>query len=434
MIPQAYEIEQYFDRLWPLMRSITGEGVRRTHDILGEIVPFERFEIPSGSQVFDWTVPKEWVLRQAYIVGPDGNRVVDVADNTLHIVNYSSPFHGTMDRAELDRHLYSLPELPDAIPYITSYYSSRWGFCLTQRQRDALPEGRYEVVVDTDFIDGALTLSEAVLPGETEQEVLISTYTCHPSMANNELSGPLVAAFLYRALAALPRRRLTYRFVFLPESIGSISYLSFRGDHLRANVVAGLVLSCIGDGGAYTFKATQRGDSLTDRALTYALKRWTAEPRFRPFDPGGSDEKHYSSPGFDLPVGVLGRTFFGEYAEYHTSLDNKSFLDFSAMAQSVAFLVRALRLLDRNQPYLCLQPFGEPCLGKRGLYPSVSPARNFTDDLMALKWLTNQSNGQRDLLSIAERSGLDFDLLADTCDTLVGAGVLAPATAGAAAL
>ena len=219
------------------MRSITGEGVRLTHDILGEVVPLKRFEIPSGTEVFDWTVPQEWVVREAYVITPDGRRILDVRDNTLHLLNYAVPFRGELSRAELDAHLYSLPEQPDAIPYVTSYYAPRWGFCLSHNERVALPEGQYQVVVNTEYIDGSLTLSEAVLPGESEQEVLLSTYTCHPAMANNELSGPLVTAFLYRRLAAWKRRHYTYRFVFLPETIGSLAYLQLRGEHLKRQLV-----------------------------------------------------------------------------------------------------------------------------------------------------------------------------------------------------
>ena len=258
-------LEDCFDRLWPIMRSITGDGVRETHDILGELIPLERMEIPSGTKTFDWTVPKEWVFRDAYVIDPNGGRILDARHNTLHLVNYSEPFRGTLSRGELDDHLYSLPERPDAIPYVTSYYRPRWGFCLSQAQRNALPDGDYQVVVDTDLIDGSLTLSECVLPGESTDEVLLSTYTCHPSMANNELSGPLVAAALAKRIAAWPKRRLTYRFVFAPETIGAIAYLSKRGEHLKQSLVAGYIITCVGIPAPFTYQRSRRGNSLADK-------------------------------------------------------------------------------------------------------------------------------------------------------------------------
>ncbi len=253
------QIEALFDRLWPLLRSLTGEGVRATHDILSEYVPLQRIEVPSGTQVFDWTVPEEWNVRDAYLIAPDGRRIFDVADNNLQLVNYSVPFRGTLSRAALDAHLHSRRDMPDAIPYVTSYYQPRWGFCLSEVERQALPDGDYQVVVDTELSKGALTMSEAVLPGLESDEVLISTYTCHPSLANNELSGPLVAAFLYRRLAAWPERRLTYRFVFAPETIGAIAYLAMRGDHLRERLVAGYVVTCAGLDTHFTYKRSRRG-------------------------------------------------------------------------------------------------------------------------------------------------------------------------------
>jgi len=253
------ELAAYFNRLWPILRSITGEGVRKTHDILSELVPLERIEVPSGSVTFDWTVPQEWVVREAYFVTPDHRRMCDVTKNNLHLLNYSIPFRGKVSLQEIDSHLHSLPDQPDAIPYVTSYYEPRWGFCLSHNQRQALPLGDYEVVIDTDLVDGKLTLSEAVLPGQEDREVLISTYTCHPSMANNELSGPLVAAFLYRRLAALSSRRLTYRFVFLPETIGSIVYLGLRGPVLKEKLIAGFVVTCVGDPGPFNYKRSRAG-------------------------------------------------------------------------------------------------------------------------------------------------------------------------------
>jgi aminopeptidase-like protein len=411
----ANELATYFDRLWPILRSITGEGVRQTHDILSEIVKLERTEVPSGTPVFDWTVPKEWKVNEAYVIDPNGKRILDVRQNNLHLVNYSVPFSGMVSRTELDQHLYSLPDKPDAIPYITSYYSPRWGFCLSQRDRDMLPEGEYQVVVDTELLDGFLTLSEAVLPGESTDEVLISTYTCHPSLANNELSGPLVAAFLYRELARLESRRLTYRFVFLPETIGAITYLYLRGEHLKKHLVAGYVVTCIGDAGDFTYKRSRQSSlsptlALVDRAAEHALEHSQKPHKILGFSPLGSDERQYGSPGFNLPIGSLMRSMYGTYPEYHTSLDNKSFISFEAMAESVEMYLSVMKVLEHNRTYKNLFPYGEPQLGKRGLYETLG--RNTIPELSsAVFWLLNYADGEHDLLWIAEKSGYSMELL-----------------------
>ncbi len=412
------QIEAYFDRLWPMMRSLTGEGVRRTHDILSELLPLQRIEIPSGTQVFDWTVPKEWVIREAYVVRPDGKRILDIKENTLHLVNYSIPFRGKMSRAELDKHLYSLPKMPKAIPYVTSYYTPRWGFCISHEEREKLPEGEYEVVIDSELIDGSLTLSEALLPGKTEQEVLFSTYTCHPSMANNELSGPLVTAFLYKSLAALPERRFTYRFVFLPETIGSIAYLSRYGEHFLRCLAAGYVVTCCGDRGPFTYKRSRRGNSLADRAAEYVLKKHPSA-KVMDFFPMGSDERQYCSPGFNLPVGSLMRSMYGTYPEYHTSLDNRSFISFDAMAEMVSLYTELCRTLEMNKTYRNLQPFCEPQLGKRGLYKNIGAAKDVEESIIVLSWLLNMADGEHDLLAISERSGIPIEKLHECALVLI---------------
>lgn len=425
----AEEIAGYFDRLFPLLRSITGEGVRATLRILSELLPLEMIEVPSGTQVFDWTVPKEWVVREAYVVGPDGRRILDVADHTLHLLNYSQPFRGRLSRAELDAHLYSLPEQPDAIPYVTSYYSPRWGFCLSQRQRDGLPEGEYEVVIDADHIDGALTIGECVLAGETDREVLISTNTCHPSLANNELSGPLVAAFLHRRLAAWPRRRLTYRFVFLPETIGSLTYLSRQGEQLKRRAIAGYQVVCVGTDHRFVYKRSRDGDSLADRAALAALRRRHGDGfEVQPFRPDwGSDERQYCSPGFNLPLGSLMRSVYDEYPEYHSSLDNRDLVSFEAMAESVGMAEFVLQHLDMNRRYRNLQPYGEVQLGRRGLYPSLGNFQENMEQVSAMLWLLNLSDGANDLLAIAERSGLDIRVLDHFARVLADEGLLEPA-------
>lgn len=416
------DIEEAFDRLWPLPRSLTGDGVRATLDILSELHPIERTEVPSGTRVFDWTVPDEWRVASAYLVAPDGRRIADFRDNNLHLVGYSRPFRGRLSLAELQAHLDSIPEQPTAIPYRTSYYDDNWGFCLADEERRALPDGDYEVVVDTQLAPGSLTIGEAVIPGETSEEILLSTYTCHPSMANNELSGPLATAFLMRRLAARPRRQLTYRFVFLPETIGSIAYLWLRGETLKRHCVGGYVVTCCGDGGPFTYKASRRGGSPSDRIAERVLAR-CARGRystfaFRPDE--ASDERIYNSPGFDLPIGSLMRTMYGRYSEYHTSLDNKSLISFPALQETVDILEAMVDDFESRRRYR-LTAAPEPQLGRRGLYPSTPEGRV---QISRQYWLMHYADGQHDLLDIAEMSRHDLKDLEATAELLTRAGLL----------
>jgi aminopeptidase-like protein len=405
------EIELLFDRLWPILRSITGAGVRETLATLSDVVPLERIEVPSGTRVFDWTVPAEWVAREAYAIAPTGERILDMRENNLHLLNYSAPFRGTLTRAQFDEHLHSLPDQPEAIPYVTSYYERRWGFCVSQRQRDALPEGNYEVVVDTEHVPGSLSIGEAVLPGAEQREVLISTYTCHPSLANNELSGPLVAAFLHRRLARWPARQLTYRFVFAPETIGAIAYLSLRGEHLRKHLMAGYVVTCAGTEDRFTLKRSRRGDTPADRAALHVLRSLSEEPRVLDFFPTGSDERQYCSPGFDLPVASVMRSMYGAYPEYHTSLDNRDLISFTALRGSVDLYERILKVLDANRRYVSRVSMCEPQLSRRGLYGTLG-TRESTTFSTALLWLLNLADGRHDLIEMSERSGIALEELA----------------------
>lgn len=420
-------MEHCFDRLWPLMRSITGEGVRRTHDILGELLPLRRLEIPSGTRVFDWVVPEEWEVREAWLEGPDGTRILDIRDNTLHLVNYSEGFRGELDLDALQEHLHSIPEIPEAIPYLTSYYARNWGFCLTHRQRQGLKPGRYTVHIDARHFPGTMTMSEAVLPGETDREILFSTYTCHPSMANNELSGPLVAAFLYGRLAAMPTRRYTYRFIFGPETIGAIAYLAQNGEHLKKRLEAGLVLSCIGDAGPFTFKRSRRASASIDRVCASVLSARGNGARCLDFWPGGSDERQYCSPGFNLPVGVLSRSIFAAYPEYHTSLDNKGLLSFEAMQEAVELCFEITQVFEENRVYERTDPHCEPFLTRYDLQEAIGARRDPAASKKAMQWLLNLADGSNDILAMAERSGLAFSVLAGQVATLVRAGLLRPA-------
>ncbi len=417
------KIEALFDRLWPIHRSLAGPGFRESLDVLSETVPFDRLRFATGKQVFDWTVPPEWHVHEAYVVGPDGKRRWDVKDNNLHLLGYSAPFRGTVSRSELDDHLHSLPGQPDAIPYMTSYYEARWGFCVPHAEREALPEGDYEVVVDTELEHGFLEVGEAVLTGETDEEILFSSYLCHPSMANNELSGPLVLAFLYERLAGRARRRYTYRFVLGPETIGAIAYLSVRGQHFKEHLKAGYVLTCIGDRGEFTYKQSRNGRTLADQAAHLILRDQGPHETLC-FFPNGSDERQYCSPGFDLPVGSLARTLYRPWPEYHTSLDNKDYISFEKMAESIEVCAAITDALECNTLWRSACMDCEPFLSKYGVYPTLHSLKSVEQAKMAILWLQNLADGTNDLFAIAERSGLPVQLLAGTAQKLESVGLL----------
>ena len=421
----SVKLAEYFDRLWPIMRSITGKGVRKTHDILSEIFPLERIEIPSGTKVFDWKIPQEWVVKEAYVIDPKGNKILDIAENNLHLLNYSIPFRGSLSRAELDKNLYSLPELPHSIPYEFSYYRPRWGFCLSQKQRDNLPEGMYEVVVDTDHIDGSMTLAEVVIPGEESQEILFSTYNCHPSLANNELSGPLVSAFLCRRIAAMPKRRFTYRFAFLVETIGTIAYLHRYGEHFKKNLLAGYVITCTGTDSPFIYKRSRLDKSPANRAAELTLlTKYSNNFRVDDFDPIGSDERQYCSPGFNLPVGSLMRSKYGEYSEYHTSKDNRDFISFKGMTEAVDTYFDICRALEVNRIYESKVMYCEPHLGPRDLYPTSTIRQSDIGAVEPIMWFLNYADGQHDLFDIAEKSGVAVQALFETAEKCVDAGIV----------
>jgi len=419
-------IEKYFDRLWPLNRSLTGNGNRASLQILSELVDLQITEVPSGTQCFDWNVPAEWNVSSAWIKDSKGNKIVDFADNNIHLLGYSEPFQAKLSYDDLKSHLYTLPNQPSLIPYLTSYYKRRWGFCMTHDQFSSLDQNEeYEVFIDSSLTDnGSMTIAEAVLKGQSEKEILLSTYICHPSLANNELSGPLVSAMIYSQLKKRKNLKYTYRFVFVPETIGSICLLSKYGDHFKSNLLAGFVLTCIGDNGSFTYKKSRQGNSLPDRATELILKQTEEKYIIHDFFPSGSDERQYCSPGFNLPVGSLMRTMYGKFPEYHTSGDNKSFISFEAMEQSVNKYLSVIELIERNEMYINTMPFCEPQLGKRGLYPTLGSQKSSERFVEAMMWILNLADGTNDLIAIAERSKMPVIELYPVIDKLLEQGIL----------
>ncbi|MFI2130094.1 DUF4910 domain-containing protein [Lysinibacillus fusiformis] len=368
------EMDELFDRLFPIMRSITGEGVRETIRILQEYIPLEMEGIPTGTEVFDWEIPKEWVIREAWIKDEHGETIIDIKDLNLHVVNYSEPIDMWITLGDLKDHVHTIPHLPEAVPYVTSYYKERWGFCMSQNKLDTLPQGNYHVYIDSEKVDGELNFAQAILPGKSKKEVLISTYICHPSMANNELSGPIVATFLYNRLKQWENRELTYRFVFLPETIGSIAYLSKYGQHLKENMYSGAVLTCLGGKEhQLSYKESRNINAPLNNLLTYLNESGQRSYPIRPFTPlFGSDERQYCSPGFNLPVGQFSKMIYGTYQGYHNSLDTKEHMTIEALLDSVNEIEHILKLQELDGYYINKKPFGEPKLGKYDLYPDIN--------------------------------------------------------------
>ena len=421
------ELYKLVAELYPICRSITGDGVRRTLEIVDrEVGGLEVSEVPTGTQVLDWTVPREWNVRDAWVADAAGRRVIDFQASNLHLVGYSTPVRATMGLAELKEHLFTVPDQPDWVPYRTSYYAERWGFCASQRLVDSLLDGDYEVCVDSTLADGHLTYGEHLVEGRTSEEVLVSCHVCHPSLANDNLSGIAVASRLARLLAE-SRPRYSYRFLFIPGTIGSITWLARNEDNL-GRVRHGLVLSGVGDPGGFTYKRSRRGDAEIDRAVTHVLARSGRPHRVVHFSPYGYDERQFCSPGFDLPVGRLSRTEFATYPEYHTSADNLDLVGPAQLQESLELGWEVVQVLEGNRRYLNLRPKGEPQLGKRGLYGQIGGRSDAEERQMAMLWVLNQSDGEHTLLDVAERSGLPFALLAEVAATLEEAGLLAEAT------
>ncbi len=413
-------------RLFPICRSLTGDGVRATLRILQESLPdLVLHEVPSGTHCFDWTAPDEWNIRGARLIGPDGRTVVDFADNNLHVVGYSEPVDRRLSLAELQPHLHSLPELPGAIPYITSYYNRNWGFCLPQRLRDTLMEGAYHAIIDSTLAPGHLTYADLIIPGESDEEVLVSTYVCHPSMANNEVSGPVVAAFLAQWVKALPRRRYTYRFVFIPETIGSILYISRHIHYLRGRVAAGFNVTCVGDDRAYSYLPTRLGDTLSDKAALHVLRNRDPDFLTYSFLDRGSDERQYCAPGVDLPVVSVMRSKYGAYPEYHTSADDLTLISPAGLQGGYEALRDCVRAVEAERYYrathLC-----EPQMGKRGLYTPLG-IRSYEAAVKTRMDILCYADGEHSLIDMAELFGMPFQDLLPFVDELVAHDLIRPA-------
>ncbi|REJ73114.1 MAG: DUF4910 domain-containing protein [Acidobacteria bacterium] len=428
------------ESLYPILRSITGDGVRATLAAVREGLELNgndawiTHEVPSGDRALDWEVPPEWNVREAWVRGPGGDKVIDLAEHGLHLLSYSEPFRGRVSRQELDEHLHSLPEQPDRIPYRTSYYARRWGFCLTHRQRQALPEGEYEVCIDSTLDEaGSLTYGELFLPGADPREVLLSTHVCHPQLCNDNLSGVAVLAEVAAVLAKLQRaqRRFSYRLLFVPGTIGAICWLA-RNPDCSGRVAHGLVAANLGDRGGFHYKRSRR-EAPIDRAVRCAFAALDQPLEIEPFSPFGYDERQYCSPGFDLPVGSLTRTPWGRYPEYHTSGDDLDFVSAASLGRSVQAYLAVLAALEADRSYRNLSPYGEPQLGRRGLYGSLGGASSGREREQALLWMLNQSDGGRSLLDVAERSGIAFTDLAHAAAALEEAQLLRAGDRGPAA-
>lgn len=416
-------------RAWyPIPRSLTGEGIRAQLRAIDAIVPMTLHEVPSGTPLFDWSTPKEWNVRAAWIRTPQGEKIADFATHPLHLLGYSTPIHETVSLATLKEHCFSLPKQPDLIPYRTSYYRERWGFCLQHKVLASLPEGDYEVFIDATLADGALSYGEIVLPGASKDEVLFSAHACHPGLANDNLSGLAIATWLARALSGVQRHH-TFRFIFAPGTVGAIAWLA-HNEQRAHRIKHGLTLACLGDAGHTTYKESRHGDAMIDRAVGHVLAQGGEAYEVQPFVPYGYDERQYGSPGFNLPVGCFMRTPPGAYPEYHTSADNLDLLRPEALADSLAKLLAVVEVLEGNTCCHNLSPRCEPQLGKRGLYSSVGGTSKEAE--MALLWVLNFSDGEHTLLDIAERAELPFAQIRAAADKLIAVDLLAEERAVAA--
>lgn len=422
VIQMGEEMHRLIADLYPICRSITGDGVRETLHLIGKHIPVEIHEVPSGTKVFDWIVPKEWNIHDAYIKNARGERVVDFQKSNLHVVSYSQPVHATMTLEELTPHLHSLPGDPERIPYRTSYYKESWGFCVSHQQLMGLTDKEYEVRIDSTITEGNLTYGECYIKGELEQEILISCHVCHPSLCNDNLSGIALATFLAKALSSTALR-YSYRFLFIPGTIGSITWLALHQEQV-SKIKAGIVVTGVGDSGPVTYKKSRQGNAEIDRAFNHILKTSGQAHTIIDFFPYGYDERQYCSPGFNLPVGCFMRTPHGEYSEYHNSGDNLTFVQPEFLDASLTCCSEVLTLLERNRTYLSQNLQCEPQLGKRGLYRAIGGESEGAKREMAMLWVLNLSDGHYSVLEIAERSNMPFRIISEAAEILADHGLL----------
>lgn len=412
------EMYELCERLFPICRSITGDGVRTTLQMLVEVYGNEIniHEVPTGTKVFDWTVPKEWNIKEAYIENSKGQRVIDFKNNNLHVVGYSLPVDKFVDLQELKSVVYTQPDQPDAIPYVTSYYKECYGFCMSQNQLDKLPEDTYHIVIYSELKEGSLTYGEIIIPGDTEEEVFLSTYICHPSMANNELSGPVVATFLAKWLNLLVKRRYTYRIIFIPETIGAITYLSKNLQYLKEHVIAGFNLSCVGDNRTFSYVESRYGDTLADKAAKNVLSFYYPDYKTYSFLKRGSDERQYNAPGVDLPVCAICRSKYGEYPEYHTSKDNLELISPEGLLGAYEVYQQCILSLENNYSYK-INVLCEPQLGKRGLYPTTSQKGTYDAVKVMIDFIA-YADGSNDLIDISNIIGVPVNELLTVIEKL----------------
>lgn len=416
------ELFRFVSDCYPICRSITGHGVRKTLALVKKIIPLRQYEVPSGTKVFDWEVPDEWNIEQAYIKDPAGNTVVDYKNLNLHVVGYSIPVHAKMPLSELKKHIFTIPDRPDWVPYRTSYYNRTWGFCMSHNQVAELTEGEYEVVIDSTLKKGHLTYGEFFIPGKTKEEVLISTHVCHPSLCNDNLSGISISAFLAKILSA-QTLKYSYRFLFIPATIGAITWLCLNESRLE-NIKHGLVITLLGDSSDFTYKKSRKGNTEIDAAVEYYLNFEKKSGKVIDFVPYGYDERQFCSPAFDLPVGCLTRTPYGEFPEYHTSGDNLEFISEEKLLESLTALLDIICVLENNETYINQNPKCEPMLGKRGLYEHIGGSNESKEIQLAALWVLNLSDGTTSLLDISRKSGIHFNLVKKSANALVKCNLL----------
>jgi len=411
------EMYELIQGLYPICRSITGDGVRQTLNILKRDIPLKVHKVPSDTKVFDWSIPKEWNIRDAYVKDSKGNKIIDFRKSNLHVLNYSIPVQKKVSLEELKEHLFTIPEHPEWIPYRTSYYAENWGFCLTHKQYLGLPDDEYEVVIDSTLENGFLTYGEYFIKGEKPDEILLSSHICHPSLCNDNLSGIALTTFLAKKLSNIPLR-YSYRFLFIPGTIGSIAWLSIN-QHSCFKIKHGLVVSCVGDSGKFMYKKSRQGGAEIDRACINILRNSQKDFEVNNFFPYGYDERQYCSPGFNLPIGCLSRSTHGRYPEYHSSADNFDIVHANFLAESFEVYLSVIDLLEQNKIYINTNPFCEPQLGKRGLYDKIGARSDSKEKQLAMLWVLNLSDGNHSLLDISDKSGLDFKLIKDIAELLL---------------